>query len=146
MTRNTGIHIFHIIGICPWTYMPAILYLYVPLYWYHILYRPHITSHISKIKPQLVFTMLLLYMCHQEIWPYMSHMPITLCAHMKQLCQCICLIWSHWKQCHHNALVCIYFTLLLMPQTIMPATLHMHVPVHYYCGLKYRPHTTCTYK
>ena len=31
-TRNTAVHTFHRIGICPWTHMPATLHIYVPVY------------------------------------------------------------------------------------------------------------------
>ena len=47
VNRSTGIHTFHITGICPWTNMPATLYIYVPLHFKCSLkYRPHITAYI----------------------------------------------------------------------------------------------------
>ena len=37
VTRSSGIHTFHITGLCPWTNMPATLHNYVPLHYYCIL-------------------------------------------------------------------------------------------------------------
>ena len=34
MTRNTGIHTFHIIDTCFWTIMPTAIHIYVPLHYY----------------------------------------------------------------------------------------------------------------
>ena len=46
--RNTGIHIFHITGIYPWTNMPATMHIYVPLHIYCNLYTdPTLLLHIS---------------------------------------------------------------------------------------------------
>ena len=68
VARDTGIHTFHIIGICLVqiclqhdTYMPHCLQLWST-------YRSHITAHKSyKRRLQLLITMLLLYMWHQQI-------------------------------------------------------------------------------
>ena len=68
VTRSTGIHTFHNIGICPWTNMPVMLHEYVPL---HLYCSEHLTqykcTHQFKHKiMQLLLTTLLPYICH---WP-----------------------------------------------------------------------------
>ena len=53
----------------------------------------HIMAYVSE-KLYLLFTMLLLYMCQQQIYPsnatYIPYMQISSGADMIQLCQYIC--------------------------------------------------------
>ena len=48
--RSTGIHIFNIVGTCPWTNMPATLHIYVSLHVHCSLYIDPILLHLSVEK------------------------------------------------------------------------------------------------
>ena len=52
VTRNTDIHTFHIIGICPWTNLPVTLHIYVPHHYYCGLHRDPTLYTSQKIKQQ----------------------------------------------------------------------------------------------
>ena len=81
VASNTGMHTFHIIGICLWTNMPPTSHTYVPLHCYSILHIDPtlLDTEVQKKWLQLFITMLLPYMCHQ-------------------VCPYICLIWHQWNQ------------------------------------------------
>ena len=67
VTKNTRIHSFHIIGICPWTNMPATFHKYVTLHFYLSLHIDPalLTTSITTKKLQHLFTILLQNMCQQ---------------------------------------------------------------------------------
>ena len=50
LARSTGIHISHIIGICPYTNMPIISYVCPTVSIMHSTCRTHITAHTSQNK------------------------------------------------------------------------------------------------
>ena len=50
VTRSTGIHIFHITGMCPWTNMPTTLHKYVPLHFCSLQIDPTVLH--TSIKKQ----------------------------------------------------------------------------------------------
>ena len=51
---------------------------------------------------QIFFTILLPYMCHQQIWPLnarcIPHIQISSCADMRQVYPHICFTWTHCNQ------------------------------------------------
>ena len=69
VTRSTGMHAFHIIGICPSTNTSATLHKYFSLHFYCSLHiNPtlvHTSIKISKL--QHFFTIVLLSVCRQQI-------------------------------------------------------------------------------
>ena len=80
-------------------YTSAVVYIYIP----------NITLHRSKKKQQTItlLTMLLPHKCQQQICPsngiYMSHRQISLCVHIRHLCQYIYLISpNHNKVYQHK--------------------------------------------
>ena len=113
VTRNTGIHTFHIPYIFPWTNMLAILQ------------QLSINCNIY-----------LAYYCKvcfgSKYVPEMPHIPNTSCADTRQLCQYINLIWTHCNQCHHKQWYAYFSYYWHMPlNKYLPATYHMYFPLQY---------------
>ena len=66
VTRNTGIHTFHIIGNCPWTNVCHIAGTCPTTLLLQTKNRPHNTSYISKRKTKCNFNLpMLLYIYHK---------------------------------------------------------------------------------
>ena len=86
VTRSTGILTFHIIGICPWTNMLAILHIHVPLHHHSSLIIDQTVLYISVETIKCNFN--LPYYWHVcasiKYAPQMSHM-----GHMPTLFECI---------------------------------------------------------
>ena len=107
--------------ICPpyWTYMSHCTTT--------VLYTENV-HYVLKKKLQLLFTMLLPYMCQQKIHPsnatYMQHMKISPCEDMRQQCKYMYIIWVHCnQQCdqiHYYTYISHYWHMPLI--TKMPAT------------------------
>ena len=55
ITTSTCIHTFHIIGICPWTHMPAIWHMKSHCTTNVVYMQTHITAHISQKKMKCNF-------------------------------------------------------------------------------------------
>ena len=96
VTRSSGSHKFYIIGICPWTNMPATLHIDAPLHFYNSLHidptLPHISMNNKKMHPQ--FTMLLPYMCKQQIYPHMQITQHTLMGRSMPIYLVVGLVFS----------------------------------------------------
>ena len=83
VTRSTAIHTFHIIGICPWTNMPAPLHINVPLHYYCHLQISHISTQKTSTS---LYHVIVMYVpttnmhlkCH--IW----HIPKFLNVHQSE--------------------------------------------------------------
>ena len=87
-------------------YACKLMYVYPTALLLYSTCRSYLTAHINVRKKSLI-TMLWPYTCQQQICPlnatYMSHIPISPCAHMRQLCQHINLKWTHCnQQCDHK--------------------------------------------
>ena len=66
-------------------------------------------------------------------------MPNTSCVHMIQLCQYIYLTWTmNFNVTMTTGMHTPHIT-GICPWTNMPATLHICVPLHFYCRLKINP-------
>ena len=61
MIRSIGIHIFHIIGMCPWTNTPATLHIYVAMHCYCCLLMKCTPQCISAKSKQLQHLFTILY-------------------------------------------------------------------------------------
>ena len=114
VTRNTGIHTLQIIGICPWTNMPTILHMYIPLYCYLSLHVDPTSSHTSQKNSKLQLLLYAIYLPPVQItWfalmggmqihmPYMntgiSHVTYTQTVPTPTIMpQSLCIIWvCHW--------------------------------------------------
>ena len=98
VTRSTGIHVFHITALCPWTNMPPTLYKYIPLHIYYR-YTPHYCIYPSKI---IHWNIILPNYCKiGAITNYAlpkPHAQITVHASIEDVCQYICHIWTQWNQ------------------------------------------------
>ena len=141
MTRNIGIHTFHIIGIhseqiCLWhcTYMFT-----APLIW--SIYGPNTTLHRSKQTTHCNFYLLFYYhICvRNKDAPQMPHMPFTTCAHETTMSLYIphmnslqsLMDQEHWIHTFHITDICSW--------TNIPATLHIYEPLYDYCSLHTDP-------
>ena len=145
MTIRTSIHTLHI-DICPWTNMPATLHIFVSMQFYCSHMDPRLLNiDVQRNKLELLITMLLPYMCQQQMCPQMPYI-----CHMWKLFHMqrgnnfvsISLLYleslqsTTWPQ----VLVYTYFILLTYsPWTNMSATLHMDVPLYCYCSLHIDP-------
>ena len=106
MTRSTGVHTFHIIGICPWTNISPTLHIHVPLLSYHSLHIDPTLSH-TQVKNQQakpLFTIIAIctsnkysqqmsHICHMCKSPYVHHwgsMPI----YMPHITSLTSTMWS----------------------------------------------------
>ena len=106
MTRNTGIHTFHIIGICPWTDMPATQHINVTLHCYCSLHIDSLVLHMSVEKQQTAT------FSYQAITIHVPAINMPLKCHtchtykldsvsIGEVCQYICHVWSYW----HNHMI-----------------------------------------
>ena len=104
-------HAYHIKHVCP-----TALILYSTC-------RPHITAPTRKKLKLFIYPDI----TNKKYIPQMLHMPITTCAHMRQLS----VYLPHMNHCINNITtntgIYIFHTLLAHAQAIMPPTLHMHV-------------------
>ena len=76
VTRITGIHTFHICGICLWTNIPSTLHTYAPMHYYYSLQiDPNYWIYKSKQQQQTatLFTILMAYICQQKNKPLKCH-------------------------------------------------------------------------
>ena len=132
--RSTGVHIFHIIGLFPWTTMPAILHIFVPLHYYCSLHIDCIYKQKEKLK--LLFTMLLPYMCW---WSIPVKCQIWKLVHVKIWSNCVRIYTSCELTAAKNVIrdtgihkfniINIYFW------TNMPVILHLSVTLIVYYTL-----------
>ena len=95
---------------------------------------------MSKNKLQLLITLLLPCMCSQQICPsnvtFMSHMPISSCADMRQLYPYIYTSMKIWP----GALVYMHSKLMAYAHDQnMPVILQKYLPLHCYCSLHTNP-------
>ena len=137
--RNTGIHTFNIIGICPWTNMHATLPIFIPLCYYCTL-----PAHISG-KNWLLFTMILPYL-FQQVYPSND-------THMPQMKTSSCVDkGSHVSTCFSYKLTAInnvsrnngihtFCITGICPWTNTPVTLHV-CPTACLLPCTYRPNIT----
>ena len=103
----TAMYKFHIIDICPWTNIPTILHICVPLHahvsplhFYCSLYTD-CTYEWKNCNFSLACHCHI--MCQQQIYPKMPYMNTNPCEDMRQLCQYICLIRTQCnKHCHQK--------------------------------------------
>ena len=64
------------------------------------------------------------------------HMPVSSCAYLRQLCQYICLIWTHYnQQCDQKHWYNPLHNIGICPWTNMPPKLHIYIALHYHCSL-----------
>ena len=132
-TRNTGIHTFHIIEICPWTNMPTTMHIHVPQHFYCSLHIDPILLHKS-IRKQ--YTAPLIYhntpkKCQQQLCPSntksMSNAQIIKYVPIGEVFKYMCHIWRCFHQwCNQNH--CTQVTkMMTMVQDNDDATAHLHV-------------------
>ena len=104
VTWNTGIHLFYIIDICPWTNMPVTLHIYVPL---HVYCSPHIEPALVHISQKQHQTANFLYhaICtigannrYASQIPYISHIWELLHMQIWGYYVIKCLIWTLCNQ------------------------------------------------
>ena len=88
VTRNTGIHTFHITGTCSWTNIPATLYIYIPLH-FNCPQHIHPTLLLISIKKSICCNIYTLYYCkicannkNALQMPTVCHMPKLLNVHL----------------------------------------------------------------
>ena len=107
--------------------MPTTLQIYVPLYYYLSLHIDPTLLHTS-IKNQWtehLFTILLkIYLPNAT---YKPHAKITLCASVREACQYICHIWTHW----HSPCDQEHCTLMMVMQAVGWWQQWHHSPVTY---------------
>ena len=102
--RSTGIHKFHIIGICPWTNMPPTLHICLTALLRWLTYRTYISTHWSPKNQQTVtFNYHVIgYICASHKYaPQIPHMKISSCANMRQLIHILhmnSLQWTKWPK------------------------------------------------
>ena len=87
-TRCTSLHTFYIIGICPWTHMPVILQMYVPMHCYQSLHKDPTLLYI-QVKSQLNATF-----TYNAIAIYVPAINTALQCHMCQLANA--QIWHNY--------------------------------------------------
>ena len=101
----TGIHTFHIIEICPSTYMPATLHMYLPLHYSCSLpVDSHITAYIRKTSMSLGFGLssnMYTFLCHLATISILFHQWPT---YVLLACQTFCFLYlcqKLWKMYTH---------------------------------------------
>ena len=68
---------------------------------------------------------------------HMPHILISSCAHMRQLCQYICLNeLTAINSVTRNTGTCIFILVAWTSEPNMPTTLHINLPLHCYCSLQ----------
>ena len=137
VTRNTVMHIFHIIGIWTWTNMPVSLHICPTALLLWSTYRPHITVHTS----QKICNRYSINYC--QICAWHNHGPQI--PHICNTCQLVhALIWGNFVNIYiytsyeltiiNSATRCtaihVFHFIGICPWTNMPATSHIYVPLH----------------
>ena len=136
--RINSIHKLHILGICPSTSMPVT---YTCMFQCSAVVvftqTPHQYKNNSKIrKSTFSHHDIAMYMQATNM-PFMYHIYATMqIFHMqlRQVCQNICLIWTHYNQQCDKEHWYTHFT-LLAHATNMPAIFQMYVPLFCCCSV-----------